>query len=472
MANDITLGEFLAQAQRSMGGGAFGRVSGPLSGYLFGPDFFRKQTYLQIADTFTATYGKKVWDALNNKTVLFNAIKKVDWGPTVGWRLRSDRGANRSRPATETGSLPTIDVSKYEAVFSNPKTVASTFGVSLKAQAVSALEGGIGNQLAVEQEATSRDHIKEINQELLLGSFGVATAGAAAAHTLSPVSAARNFRPGDTCAFWKDSTNAAVDDAAANNKTVSGFSATFAIPPDPDTGVVTVTVNWTQAGANNDVLYIKSRAGVTSLSDLVMQDASLVVTGTQANKVDVDAYNLSTRTASTYASGASVSYNSGAGRDLSISLMDAAIRGVRQNGGEPKLIVMGLDQYDKLNQLLQAQQRFMDYQDYVVGAGDERTYPGTKAGFQLATYKGIPVLPDPDTCTSFDSAVTTAALGTDVFVLDTDYLEIAVMYPTQYLENRDYFAANALVMRGMFFSVMELRSLRLDVHSRISNLNS
>ena len=65
MADDVTLGEYLAQAQRSMGGGYFGRMSGPMSGYLFGPDFFRKQTYLQIADTFVATYGKKVWDALN-----------------------------------------------------------------------------------------------------------------------------------------------------------------------------------------------------------------------------------------------------------------------------------------------------------------------------------------------------------------------------------------------------------------------
>src|SRR3990172_12202367 len=207
--SDFSLGEFMAQSQRSMGGAMMGRASGPLSGYLFGPDFFRKQTYLQISDTFTATYGKKVWDALNNKTVFFNAIKKVDWGPSVGWRLRTDRGANRSRPVTETGTLPTIDNSNYVGVFSNPKTIASTFGVTLKGQSVSGLEGGIGNQLAVEQEATSRDHIKELNQELLLGTWGVGTAGAAASITLSPVGQALYFRPGDTVATWDDSGNVA-----------------------------------------------------------------------------------------------------------------------------------------------------------------------------------------------------------------------------------------------------------------------
>jgi len=111
--DDLTLGQYLAEAQRGMGGGYFGRASGPLPGYVFGPDFFRKTTYLQISDTFNYTYGKKVWDSLNNKTVAFNAIKKVDWGPTVGWRLRTARGSQRSRPVAESAALPTITNSTY-----------------------------------------------------------------------------------------------------------------------------------------------------------------------------------------------------------------------------------------------------------------------------------------------------------------------------------------------------------------------
>jgi len=44
------------------------------------------------------------------------------------------------------------------------------------------------------------------------------------------------------------------------------------------------------------------------------------------------------------------------------------------------------------------------------------------------------------------------------------------MYPTQYVENRDYFAANALVIRGMFITMMEFRALRPDVQCKVADL--
>ena len=449
-----TLGEFLAQVQRSMGGGAFGRATGPMAGYLFGPDFFRKQTYLQITDTFVATYGKKVWDALNNRTVTWNALRKVDWGPTVGWRLRSDRGSGRSRPVTETGSLPTVDVSAYEGVYGYPKIVGTTFGVSLKAQAVSGLEGGIGNQLAVEQEASSRDHIKEINQELIAGNAYLCSGGSTTTYVV-PSSVGGHFKVGDTVDFVDAGTE------ADEPKAVTGVSA----------GTITVGTHST-GGADGDVVFIEARAGLTSLMDILMEDtaASGDTSDVGGSKAYVKTYNLSTRTAGAYAAPALCDYNAGVGRDLSIALVDKGIRKVREAGGEPKLIIMGLDQYDKFNQLLLAHQRYVDYQEYVVGVGDERTYPGTRAGFQLATYRGIPILPEPDMPTSVDTD--DAVLGTDILILDTDYLEVGVMYPTQYLENRDYFAANALVMRGLFFTMAELRALRFDVHSHIADLTA
>ncbi len=465
MAENWSLGEYMAAAQRSMGGGYGGRSVGPLAGYLFGPDFFRKQTYLQVSDTFVATYGKKVWDALNNKTVFFNAIKKVDWGPTVGWRLRTDRGITattmRSRPVTETGTLPTIDVSNFVGVQSSPRSIATTFGVTVTAQAVSGLEGGIGNQLAVEQEAASRDHIKELNQELLLPSWIRVSAGAATSYTASPVARAFAVRPGDTVRMWDDSGNV-VDATAAT------ISATTL--PNNSTGVVTATASFNTQPASNDIIFIATRAGFTSISDVVTEDAVTPFTGTQANAAAVDVYNVTTRTAGTYAGAASISLNAGTGRDLTLTMVDNAIRASRQNGGEPKLIVMGLQTYENFGRLLQSQQRFMEVGEYQVGVNDDRTYPGTRAGFQLATYRGLPILPDPD-CTLSDNSSGTA-LGEDIYVLDTDYLEMAIMYPTQYLENRDYFQANGLIVRGLFFTLGEMRSLRFDVHSRICDLNT
>jgi hypothetical protein len=453
---DYTLGEYLSQAQRSMGGGAAGRTSGPLSGYLFGPDFFRKQTYLQMSDTFTATYGKKVWDSLNNKAVTFNAIKKVDWGPTVGWRLRTDRGTGRSRPITETGSLPTIDVSNYVGVYGYPKQIGTTFGVSLKSQAVSGLEGGIGNQFAVEQEGSSRDHIKEINKELMAGTSYIVSGGSVTTFVIGGAKAAwalaDHFKIGDTLAFYDVS-------AGAVEETQGGVVTNV----DITTGTITVST-MAVAPVDGDIVYIKSRNGVTSLDDVLMEDAATV--GGQKSYSEI--YNLTTRTAGGYAAPALVSYNNGASRNLSLTLVDSTFQNIRQNGGEPKLIITGLDQYDRFNQLLQAQQRFVDVTDYIVGVGDERTYPGTRAGFQLATYRGVPILPDPDTAKSISTA--DAVLGSNFYVLDTDYIEIAVMYPTQYIENRDYFAANSLVMRGLFLTVMEMRTLRPDVHAKLADL--
>ena len=459
---DFSLGEYLAQAQRSMGGGQFGRVSGPLSGYLFGPDFFRKQTYLQVSDTFTATYGKKVWDALNNKTVTFNAIKKVDWGPTVGWRIRTDRGSGRSRPVTETGSLPTIDVSNYAGVYSYPKNIVSTFGVSLKSQAVSALEGGIGNQFAVEQEAASRDHIKELNLEFM-------SSGAALLYGASSGGGVYWGLIGNAAADYLYAANFKVGDTVAETTKGDSYTATVTAV-DTATGKVTLGATDLSLGQGH-VLYIKSRSGITSIDDIVTDDSTKfgnVTAGIDVYNLQSDNVGTSTRTAGGPFACAYSSTNNGVGRNLTLSLMDYNFQYIRQNGGEPKLIVTGLDQYDRLNQLLQAQQRFVDVTDYIVGAGDERTYPGTRAGFQLATYRGVPILPDPDTAKSMNTSY--ATIGSNLYVLDTDYLETAVMYPTQYIENRDYFAANALVVRGMFITMAELRALRFDVHSVIRDL--
>ena len=162
--NDLSIAEYIGAAERN------------LRSSLMPPGYFAKQTYLQVSDVFTATYGRKVWDALNNQTRFWNILRKVQWGPTTGWRVRSDRGDNRSRPVTETGALPTVDVSAYQAVDSAPRIMATDFGVSLKSQIMSGLEGGMGDNLAVEQEAAARDHIKELNSELLLRSNAIVTA--------------------------------------------------------------------------------------------------------------------------------------------------------------------------------------------------------------------------------------------------------------------------------------------------------
>jgi hypothetical protein len=153
-----------------------------------------------------------------------------------------------------------------------------------------------------------------------------------------------------------------------------------------------------------------------------------------------------------------------------LTLIDTAIQKIRENGGDPKLILLGHDQYFNLERLLNSNQRYLGQEEYQVSVGAEKTFPGTRTGLVLATYQGIPILPDADTAKSVSTA--DAVLGSNVYILDTDYLEIAVAQPTQYVENRDFFAADALVVRGLLYTMAELRCHNFFVQAKIADLNA
>ena len=75
MANP-SLAEYISQSQRG------------LYSSVFGPDYFMKSgagvgtpfTVDTATGIFNTTYGRKVWQALNNQTRFFNAIPRVVWG--------------------------------------------------------------------------------------------------------------------------------------------------------------------------------------------------------------------------------------------------------------------------------------------------------------------------------------------------------------------------------------------------------
>jgi|TARA_R110001606_G_scaffold73685_2_gene169935 hypothetical protein len=455
MATNPSLFQYFSQAQRGRG----------LLENVFGPDFMQKQSYFTVDSAtgiFNATYGRKVWHALNNQTRFWNALPRVVWGNSVGWRVRTDRGSGRSRPITETGSLPTVDISNIENVQSLPRIVGTTFGAAVKAIFTANLEGGAGDILAMEHENAEIDHVKEINEELLAGSAYINSGGSTTTSTV-PASVAKNFKIGDSVTVY---------DTSANDWINTGGVAVSAV--NTSTGVVTHGTT-TAAVADGDITAIFSRAGMTSIDDIVWEDGAAVGGTSHANYTangGVRAYNLTyaDRTAGTWNAGASVQYNSGTGRDLSLNLLDNAIMNIRKNGGEPNLILMGHDQYFKLERLLNSQQRYLGQEEFEVGVGDERTFPGTRTGLILSTYLGIPILTDNDVPVSVSSA--DAVLGQNVYVLDTDSIEIAVAQPTQYVENRDYFAANSLVVRGLLYTMAELRARNIWHTAKIADLNT
>ena len=455
-----SLSEYIAQSNRG------------LNQSVFGPEYLTKAfnaantgtadaiyTTTSADNVFTSTFGRKVWQSLNNQTRFFNAIPRTVFGNTVGWRVRTDRGSQRSRPITETGSLPDIDVSNLETISSLPKIVSTSFGASVKAMYTAQLEGGVGDVLALENENAQLDHIKEMNQELLLpNTVGNIAVGSGTGD--SNVTDGTNLRIGDTVMLVD------AGSSTANTPAITAISSN-----DITTGALSGTPAALSGGAVADNLSVQTRAGLTSIDDIVSINNDATV-GNAGVKRFAGAYDLTTanRTSGTFGAAATVKGNSGVGRDLSLNLLDDCIQSIRTNGGEPKLILMGHDQYFKLERLLNSQQRYMGQEEYQVGVGSEKTFPGTRTGLVLATYQGIPILPDADTTKSETTAG--AKLGSNVYVLDTDYLEIAVAQPTQYIENRDYFAADALVVRGLLYTMAEFRAYRFDVQGAIVDLNT
>jgi hypothetical protein len=326
------------------------------------------------------------------------------------------------------------------------------------------LEGGIGDVLAMENENAQLDHVKEINEELMAGSGFVASAGSTTTTTV-PASVAANIKIGDNLTVW---------DTSANDWINTSGVAVSAV--NTSTGVITHATT-SAAVADGDGIAIYSRAGFTSIDDIVAVDGQAIGGNYDSNSNfaangGVRAYDLTyaDRTSGSWNAAATVKDNDGTGRDLSLNLLDDCIQTIRTNGGEPKLITLGHDQYFKLERLLNSQQRYMGQEEYQVGVGSERTFPGTRTGLVLATYQGIPILPDADTPKGVSTA--DAVLGSNVYVLDTDYLEIAVAQPTQYVENRDYFAANALVVRGLLYTMGELRCKNFFTQAKVTDLNS
>jgi len=455
-----SLSEYISQSNRG------------LNQSVFGPEYLSKAfnaantgtadaifTTTSADNVFTSTFGRKVWQSLNNQTRFFNAIPRTVFGNTVGWRVRTDRGTQRSRPITETGSLPDIDVSNLETISSLPKIVSTSFGASVKAMYTAQLEGGVGDVLALENENAQLDHIKELNQELLLpNSVGNISVGSGA--TDANVTSGSDLRIGDTVMLVDAGSSTALTPA------ITAISSN-----DITTGTLSGTPAALSGGAVVDGLSVQTRAGLTSIDDIVAVNNDATV-GNAGIKRFAGAYDLTTanRTSGTFGAAATVKGNSGVGRDLSLNLLDDCIQSIRTNGGEPKLILMGHDQYFKLERLLNSQQRYMGQEEYQVGVGSEKTFPGTRTGLVLATYQGIPILPDADVTKSETTGG--AKLGSNVYVLDTDYLEIAVAQPTQYIENRDYFAADALVVRGLLYTMAEFRAYRFDVQGAILDLNS
>jgi hypothetical protein len=397
---------------------------------------------------FVNTFGAKVWDSLNSQTRFFNLLRKVAWGPTTGYRIRSGRNLS-TQPVSETGTLPTVASPTLQTVYIQPKFIVSSLGVTALAQFLGTLEGGIGDALAVAQETAMIDHTKRLNQMILAsGSQRMAGGGG----TPDTVIDGSWLSPGDI----------------VNGTTVSGD--VVVVTADPTSMAVAYTGS---ALTDNEIIFVKSRAGLASIDDIVETTGRTIngVTLSAAQAPNYGSLVMANRDAGEWSAG-QVFDNSGVLRHLTTGLLDQAIDASRRKGGEPDLILTGIEQVTRLGTILQANQHFIGEGTFQVKLGGEGTLKGYPTGFQVATYKGIPVFHDFDIPTSYQlQAVGDAKRGGNVYVLDTRFLELPVLFTTQYMESRDYLQNNMLGIKAIYLTAADLRCLDFVKQCKVCDLS-
>lgn len=422
----------------------------------FGPGYHLRKDITTAGDTFistdffTNTFGAKVWDSLNSQTKMFNLLRKVAWGNTTGWRIRSGRNLS-TQGVGETAALPTIDILDLQTVQVQPAFIVTSLGVSALAQFLGTLEGGIGDALAVAQESAEVDHLKVLNQ-MLLAPSGLRAAAAIDATNFTVVTGGGAYMfIGDR--FHESSTEADTATVTA----IVGDTITH-------TGVAVVA---------DELLFTDIRGGIWSLSDVIEEDArNINGVGALTAGPEYGSLAFGARVAGGWNAAGNIQANAGTLRHLSTVLLDRAIQNVRQNGFEPDLLLTGVEQEVRLGTILQANQHFIADGKFQVKQGGEATLPGYETGFEVATYKRIPLFTDVDTAPVWQLAGDGDAIrGTDVFVLDTRYLELPVLFTTQYIESRDYIHNNMLGIKAIFLTAANLRALNFRAQARVTDLS-
>lgn len=183
-----------------------------------------------------------------------------------------------------------------------------------------------------------------------------------------------------------------------------------------------------------------------SLDRVATSAAEVAGLGITAN--DADMYGLDRDVASIH-DGVSL-HNSGTDRDISVTLLDSAFQNVWTNGGQPKVILTHYDTLMRIQQALQTLQRFgtLETRRVVPSVEGIKGVEGYDAGFVVATYNQVPMIPSKD--------VVKDTVGR-VYLFDTDYLSFRVAKPTQYFEAGmsvgDPFGINRLGDEGLYRTI-------------------
>jgi len=179
---------------------------------------------------------------------------------------------------------------------------------------------------------------------------------------------------------------------------------------------------------------------------------------------DEDIYSID-RSTNTWAFAEDNADSSSTNRNLSLDQLDTLFQNIWERGGNPKVILTGYDTLMRLQQLLQSQQRFMEEKRVTPTYNGVKGVPGIEAGFIVATYNGVPIIPSKD--------VTKDGISR-MYFLDTDYVYFSTAIPTQYyesgIETGDPFAINRLGQEGLYRTMGEIWTTFFGAHGSVRDL--
>ena len=184
--------------------------------------------------------------------------------------------------------------------------------------------------------------------------------------------------------------------------------------------------------------------------DRITTGNNSMTSGTHYDTNDEDIYSID-RSANTWSFGEDSADSGSANRTLSLDHLDEVFRLIWERGGNPKVMLTGYDTLMRIQQLLQAQQRFMEEKRVVPTFNGVKGVPGVEAGFIVATYNGVPIIPTKEMAGDGISRI---------YMLDTDYVYFSTAKPTQYfesgIETGDPFAINRLGQEGLYRTMGEV----------------
>jgi hypothetical protein len=261
-----------------------------------------------------------------------------------------------------------------------------------------------------------------------------------------------------------DTTKPTFQNVAAKPKTVAhsfDMSETAIFLNDKDDGLGDIrSVLKEEMGKHhaehiNDMLTedVTTVAGndIESLDRITTGNNSMAA-GQHYDAGDEDIYSIDRNAAGNTWSYAEDSANAtSTNRTLSLDHLDETFRLIWERGGNPKVMLTGYDTLMRIQQLLQAQQRFMEEKRVVPTYNGVKGVPGIEAGFIVATYNGVPIIPTKEMASDGISRI---------YMLDTDYLYFSTAKPTQYfesgIETGDPFAINRLGQEGLYRTMGEV----------------